>query len=77
VAALDLMAAAYSTNVIVPSYPAPGSGQLTSAQVDTAKAILIELRVISNLLNLGTNYNIDVMRADELFSVTPPGNPQS
>ncbi len=63
------------TTEIIGSFPMfqnNGTGNLTTAAVAVWICMLIELRVISGLLN-STNDNLDQLRASELQNVVPPG----
>ena len=55
-----------------PNFKSDGTGNLTTAAVIVSVAMLVELRVISSLLN-STNDNLDQLRASELNNVVPPG----
>ncbi len=55
-----------------PTFTNDGTGSLTTAAVAVWVCMLVELRVISGLLN-STNSNLDQIRADELNNVVPPG----
>ena len=64
--------AANNTQVIYPTVDPSGSGLPVRALVATMTALIVELRVANNLAN-SQGLNLDVMRSDELNSVTPPG----
>jgi hypothetical protein len=50
-----------------------GTGQLTATTLAAQISILVELRVIANLLN-PTGLDLAPMRADELANILPPGS---
>ena len=71
---LNIQSASGGSQVIGPMYNPNGlSGTPVPALIVTNTAILVELRVISALLN-ATGVDLNTLRADELSNVVLPGN---
>jgi hypothetical protein len=64
--------AAISSSVTQPSFADAVTGALTPTTVSTNIAWLVELRCLSNMLNQGNLGDLNVMRAEELQTLTSP-----
>ena len=66
------VATATSVSVNAPQFTDQVVGALSPTIISTNIAWLVELRCLSNLLNPGTLGDLNVMRAEELQTITSP-----